>query len=327
MKQADGAWERFDDYVLDYASEVSATGKRFVLVTLVAIDGSAPRPLGAQMVVCEDGQWVGYLSGGCIEKAVVAEALDALAAGASRRIRYGEGSRYFDIQLPCGSAIELYFDVTQPDLRGVVTRLQRREPVTINLPQGKNDELALQRYLPRRRIVIFGMGPSAVMLCRLASVSTFSVDFYSPDEDSRSHASHHAGNVIALHRNHKGFKLEADRRSAIVFMFHDHDWEADLLPRALQTDAFYIGALGSRRTHSKRLEALQAAGIPKRQLGRIRGPAGLFAGSKSAPDIALSILSEIALEDSRQNNFEDEAAARSRPLQRSDPRSQGEASL
>lgn len=81
---------------------------RCALVTLVSIEGSSPRPLGAQMAVSETGDWVGYLSGGCIERTVVTEALDALALGRNRRVRYGKGSPYIDINLPCGSAIELF---------------------------------------------------------------------------------------------------------------------------------------------------------------------------------------------------------------------------
>ena len=87
-------------------------------------------------------------------------------------------------------------------------------------------------------------------------------------------------------------------------MFHDHDWEMNLIPAALDTPAFYIGALGSRKTHNKRLEIFQAHGINPVQLGRIRGPAGLFSGAKSAPDIAMSILAEIVQVERGSNTIE-----------------------
>jgi xanthine dehydrogenase accessory factor len=78
MKKADGTWERIDDYVLDFAVDQAKTGYKCALMTLVRIEGSFPRPVGSQMTVSETGQFVGYLSGGCIERAIVAEALDAL---------------------------------------------------------------------------------------------------------------------------------------------------------------------------------------------------------------------------------------------------------
>lgn len=74
MKKPDGSWEKFDDYVVDFALEAAKAGKRLALVTLVLIDGASPRMLGAQMAVDEDGEWVGYLSGGCVERVIVTEA-------------------------------------------------------------------------------------------------------------------------------------------------------------------------------------------------------------------------------------------------------------
>jgi xanthine dehydrogenase accessory factor len=86
---------------------------------------------------------------------------------------------------------------------------------------------------------------------------------------------------------------DADARTAIVFMFHDHEWELEMMPSALGTSAFYIGAMGSRTTHRLRVRQLAKKGISEAQIDGIHGPAGLFAGSKNAGDIALSILAEI----------------------------------
>lgn len=299
MKHIDGSWDRFDDYVFDFAAELISAGRRFVLVTLTNVEGSAPRPVGAQMVVSDTGEWVGYLSGGCIERAVVAEALDALHCGQSREVRYGEGSPYFDIQLPCGSAIDLHFDVSQPDLRPVDAHLRQRGTVAIEVSTRHSKSQTLS-YVPRRRLVIFGVGPSAVTLCRLAAVATFSVDFYSPDEDSRDLAKNTGARIFPLRPNDRNIDFSADERTAVILMFHDHEWEVELLPQALRSDAFYIGALGSRNTHAKRMEALQQVGFSLEQIARVRGPAGLFRGSKSAPDIALSILAEVVVEDTRE---------------------------
>jgi xanthine dehydrogenase accessory factor len=88
-------------------------------------------------------------------------------------------------------------------------------------------------------------------------------------------------------------RLHADRYTAIVVMFHDHEWETRLLPLILETDAFYVGAMGSRKTHARRLENLARSGVEPKQLDRIRGPAGLFESGKSASSIAVSILAEV----------------------------------
>lgn len=99
--------------------------------------------------------------------------------------------------------------------------------------------------------------------------------------------------TVALTGSKHPPRMDADARTAIVFMFHDHEWELEMMPSALGTSAFYIGAMGSRATHRLRVRQLAEMGISEVQIGRIHGPAGLFAGSKSAGDIALSILAEI----------------------------------
>jgi xanthine dehydrogenase accessory factor len=299
MRNADGSWEKFDDYVINFALDALAAGQRVALVTLVLIDGASPRALGAQMAVGEDGNWVGYLSGGCIERAVISEALAAIVEGRSRRIRYGKGSPYLDISLPCGSAIELYFDVTlsEQDLRPLADALYRRMEIgfsfsTEDVAAGRANTYSIT-YLPRRKLVVLGTGPVAVLLCRLAAASSFEVVLYSNDAPTLGYAATAGAATHPLKTARRVPDIEIDSRTAIAFLFHDHDWEEELLPAVLRSDAFYIGALGSRRTHGKRVEMLRQRGISPIDIDRIHGPAGLFAGSKSAPDIALSILAEI----------------------------------
>ena len=112
------------DYVAGEDAAVRAVlaeleaGGRAVLVTIVGVEGASPRPVGAQMAVRADGSWVGYISGGCLESAVAQEALKALETGAADVVRYGKGSKYFDIVLPCGSGVDLHFDPA-PDARAL----------------------------------------------------------------------------------------------------------------------------------------------------------------------------------------------------------------
>ncbi|PZM07999.1 XdhC family protein [Rhizobium tubonense] len=299
MKRSDGTWEPFDDYVLDFAIECAQAQVRYVIVTLVAIEGSSPRPLGAQMAVSETGMFVGYLSGGCIERAVVVEALDALHEGANRLVRYGKGSPYFDIQLPCGGAIELCFDVGQAtevlqmiDQR-LAQRLSAEMPVKMPSIAGRPAEFFRVSYAPRRRLIIAGSGPAAVQLCKLARLSGLLVKVLSADLATRDYAAEMQAEVVQLTNPGSIPPLIADKFTAIVFMFHDHAWEENLLPAALATDAYYIAAMGSKSTHEGRRRDLQARGFSGRSLDRIQGPAGMFAGAKSASSVAVSILADV----------------------------------
>jgi xanthine dehydrogenase accessory factor len=298
MTNRDQRWESFDDYVLDFALDRMRGGEKIALVTLAKIEGSSPRPLGAQMAVSETGRWVGYLSGGCIERAVVSEALGAIAEGRNRTVRYGRGSKYMDIQLPCGSAIELVFDVgvSAEELAAVDARLRQRLPATLRVPSlgEETDHCLVRHYQPRKRLVVAGVGPSAAQLSRLGQAVGFEVVAYSPDRPTIEAVSPLGVETVSINSAAVLPKIRADARTAIVFMFHDHEWERDILPAALATDAFYIGAIGSRATHRTRLRQLGEMGFEPAQLKRIHGPAGLFAGAKNATDIALSILAEIA---------------------------------
>ncbi|OLP46791.1 XdhC family protein [Rhizobium oryziradicis] len=299
MKNDDMQWDALTDYVLDYGIDCAKKGNRYVIVTLVRIDGSSPRYPGAQMVVSEDGSFIGYLSGGCIERAIVAEALEALAHGQNRLVRYGEGSDYFDIQLPCGSGIDLYFDVSQPteSLVSIDSGLQQRraQTMTLHLPAFRRDDARMftVQYKPRRRLIIAGSGPSAVQLARLAAISEFDVQLVSADAVTLEHGRSLGAQVAALVSTTKTYDLAADARTAIVFMFHDHLWEDALIASALASPAYYIGAIGNEASHARRRETLLNRGFSKGHIERIHGPAGIFRGSKSAQDIAVSILADI----------------------------------
>ena len=132
-----------DDHraILRFAVEALMSGKGAVLVTLVEIRGGAARPLGAQMVVREDGRYCGFVSGGCVEAAAAFEALEMMGSGRDREIRYGEGSPWFDIVLPCGGGITLTLHKlrsAQP-LLAVLNRLEQRKPAGLRYdPQAQS---------------------------------------------------------------------------------------------------------------------------------------------------------------------------------------------
>ncbi len=329
-------------------TDVAAYGGRFAedvlpflepgraLISLVGIEGSTPRPLGAQMVVAPanpargesdgasplsvgpwggEGVW-GYLTGGCVEEAIVTEARQALAEGTNRRQRYGAGSPYRDLVLPCGSAVELFFDVgvdpatvtalkaARDERRAVATRTDfaaLRSARLVADPAGEgisassceNGQL-LRLHTPPLRLVMAGAGPVCLFLGRFAREAGMEVSLLTPDAVTADLA--HGMTVRRLTSPREPLDLGADPWTAIAVLFHDHDWEPVVLQAALASTACYIGAMGSARTHAARLATLEALGVASQEAARIKGPAGVTSGARSAPEIALSILTEIQYE-------------------------------
>lgn len=263
----------------------AADGVPGVLVTLVAIEGASSRAIGTQMAVMADGRAVGSFSGGCIEAAVRAEALDVLAQGTPRTVRYGAGSPYIDVRLPCGGGIDLLFS-PQPDsaeIARVLATLDHRQPADLMLGQFK------QRYAPPLRLVALGHGEDLLALVRLAHAFGIDVEAFAPTGDV-----HANGDAIApLHTRTTLPAFATDPWTAVVFLFHDRDWEEFLLPQALARPAFYHGAVGSRRTHRARIEALRASGVPPHQIEALRGSIGLIPATRDPATLALSILAEL----------------------------------
>ena len=282
----------YSDYVLDSLLTWRRQGLRTALLTLVDIDGVSPRPLGSQIAVAEDGRAIGAITGGCAEQALVLDALTAITRGTNHIELYGEGSRYKDIVLPCGSGIHVAFDVTLADdvLAELITARQGRRPAiyTVETPDGDFERL----YTPQLRTVILGRGNIVPVLAQLATLAEFDVMVYTPD-DTTLHRSTPFATVSAMQAPTDWDTSLLDAHTALISLFHEHDFEPDILAAALRSTVFYIGALGSRQTHRRRMEILSAQGWSVEALARIHGPVGLDIGARTPPEIALSIIAEI----------------------------------
>jgi xanthine dehydrogenase accessory factor len=293
--------------VFGFLKDGLAAGRRGVLATLTGVEGSSARAPGTHMAVREDGLYCGSFSGGCVEAGIAAEALEALRDGRPRTVRFGRGSPYLDLRLPCGGGIDLLF---QPDpplaaVAEIVRRLQGREAVGLVLGGA---ELGIEAYAgakshwsergfhvhhrPPLRLIIAGDSAEALALAGLARLYGAETLLLSPDRALLADSPPGAACSRLLSPSALPV-LARDPWSAVALLFHDHDWDAPLLERALDSGAFWIGAMGSARTHEERLDRLAARGVPAPARARVRGPIGLLPSCRDPSTLALSALAEI----------------------------------
>lgn len=283
--------------VLGHAVDLLNSGQSFVLITSVSIKGGAAREVGSLAVVCENGNMVGYMSNGCIDRDIRLQALLLLESGdPAKTLRYGEGSPFFDLKLPCGGSLELLLNAS-PDpatLRTAHKELLERSATRIDyaLPDG-NDYVSFL-YSPKPRLAIAGRGAVFRATVQVAEAAGFETLAYSPDETDLQVIKQVSSMDPVFISNPQSYQtLPLDRFSGFLTLFHDHDWEPALLKSALLTDARFIGCLGSEKTHQMRLNNLQADGVDAQFLGRLKGPIGLVPSLRNAPTIAVSALAQV----------------------------------
>jgi xanthine dehydrogenase accessory factor len=251
------------------------------LCTVVGIDGSFSRRLGAQLAVGRDGTVFGSLSDSCLDKELASQATSALEEGRPRALRYGKGSPFIDFRLPCGSGLDILIDPF-PDIDALVdcvVKLDRRQRSTLKLPCEAPGLLQTRDYLPSPRLVVFGDTAEATALKELCVAFGTEVQCIQPGRD------------IFLGKQPSGIKI--DTWTAIVLLFHDHEWETAILEWATLTEAFYIGAIGGQATRTNRHEALARAGLSPELIGKVRSSIGLIPAARNPRVLALGVLTEI----------------------------------
>ena len=265
----------------DHAALVAACEPGVGLCTIVGIEGSFSRRLGAQLAVLPDGTTVGSLSDGCLEAQLATD----LRAQEGRRVnRYGSGSAMVDFRLPCGGGLDILLDPA-PDrfaCREIVRMLDSRRPAILPLPSPS--PLAERRYHPRLKIVAFGEGPELDAFARLGDAMGLHVELHRKDDLTLGSPAPH---------------VTLDRWTAALLLFHDHEWEAALLEQLTSGQAFYIGAQGGENARIERALTLAARGVDEQAIASIRSPIGLIPSCKSPTTLALSALAEIVAEYER----------------------------
>lgn len=296
--------------VFRFIDAAERAGQRCVLVTVTDVTGASTRSPGAHLAVSEDGRFAGSISGGCVEAAVVAEALDVLKAGSSRQVRFGAGSPYLDIRLPCGGGVDLMLSPLERAGFGAraLDLLDRRLPLRITLPFEGTPDVAANgeafsitigahgievTHIPPLRLALIGHGATVDALATLAGASAADVTVLSPDHDQIARAVERGDMTELLTMPTMVARFRSDDWTALIFLFHDHDWEPPLLARMLGQNGFFVGAMGSRKTHADRVEALRMLGVDPSAIDRIVAPVGLIPSMRDPETLAVSILAQV----------------------------------
>src|SRR5438105_3390364 len=286
--------------------------ERKAVATVVATRRTAPRPVGSKLVVSESGAMEGSVSGGCVESDVVLVAEDVLAGGAARLVTYGiTDDMALGIGLPCGGEIDVFVEPLQDSDADVLLTVVAGEGVGERLGDPQLIEQARRRgrshviqlegrtvfaevHGPPPRLLVYGAVDTAEALCRTAKL----LGWHTTVADARGRFATReripdADELLVQWPDEALATVQPDYATAIVVLTHDDKFDLPLLQAALTTDAFYVGALGSRRNQERRRELLLGAGVSEEDVDRIAGPCGLDIGAESPEETALSILAEI----------------------------------
>jgi xanthine dehydrogenase accessory factor len=310
--------ENLDVMVLRTLRDWRMAGKRALLATVVRTWGSSPRPIGSIMALCEDGSVVGSVSGGCIEDDLVyrysqAYAKGTMPTGAPKFEKYGvTADEAHQFGLPCGGTLEL---VIEPDpdtalLKQLVAlleagklmqRVTQLENGAVNLKEAPapaelqlTDIALTNTFGPEYRMLLIGAGQLTEYLATMALFSGFAVTVCDPREEYRRSFSVAGAQMLTNMPDDTVTAFKPDRRSCVIALTHDPKLDDLALMEALKSEAFYVGAIGSRRNNEARHARMQEHfEVSAATLKNLKGPIGIYIGSKTPPEIAVSIMAEV----------------------------------
>ena len=288
-------------------------GHRSTLATVVRTWGSAPRPIGAMLVIRDDGHVVGSVSGGCVEDDLI-ERVKAhqMKGGAPEVVTYGvtteQAARF---GLPCGGTLQLVLEPVRPEsqLKELLEIIGRHELVArsldmqsgvVTLESGRWSDLLdfdgkVLRSIhgPRWRLLIIGAGQTSRFLAQFAQALDYQVTVCDPREEYADEWTVTGVNFSRSYPDDAVLELNADPHLAVVAVTHDPKLDDAALTEALKSPAFYVGALGSRANNEKRRKRLADFDLSSAEIARLHGPVGLKIGSKTPAEIAVAIIAEM----------------------------------
>ncbi|MSQ57345.1 MAG: XdhC family protein [Limnohabitans sp.] len=318
--------ENLDVMVLRSLRDWRLAGKRALLATVIRTWGSSPRPVGSIMALCETGAVVGSVSGGCIEddlihqftqayqQAVAAHSSNAkIPSGPPQHIKYGisadEAHRF---GLPCGGTLELLLEF-DPDLQlleqlvmslskgmlmqrttliqsGAVTLTPTDTPCELII----DDQQLVNTFGPEYRMLLIGAGQLTEYLATMALFNGFAVTVCDPREEYTGAWSVPHVTLTKEMPDDVVLSFHPDRRSCVIALTHDPKLDDLALLEALKSESFYIGAIGSRRNNeARRQRMIEHFEQTQASLAPLRGPIGIYIGSKTPAEIAVSIMAEV----------------------------------
>ncbi|WP_292831585.1 XdhC family protein, partial [Microbacterium sp.] len=300
--------------ILPIAAEWARAGRSFALATVVGVTGSAPREIGASMVVSADGEVFGSVSGGCVESAVYERSLEVVDSGIACVERFGySDADAFAVGLTCGGVIDVLVravpvgSAPAADLVLLAERETRAVATAFTLvtsgpdlgrgwldadPSDDADSVTVHVGTPARLIIV-GAVEFAVALSRLAVAVGMRVSVVDPRSVFATAERFPGAEVVVAWPDRYLASQRLDGHTAVCVLSHDPKFDVPALCTALASPAGYVGAMGSRRTHEDRRRRLIQAGVPPTGLERLRSPIGLDLGGRTPEETALSILAEI----------------------------------
>jgi xanthine dehydrogenase accessory factor len=325
------------DEILATATRWRSEGRAVAFATVVTTWGSSPRPVGSQLAADEKGEFVGSVSGGCVESAVISEARAILKGAPPKLLEFGVSDEMaWEVGLACGGKVEIFVQslAGQDELVAALQRARAaRKPalLAVDLADGRwnlwaegtpagdaglrslleadaaraqeeersrvvernGRRVFLHVYAPPRRLALVGAVHVAQSLIPMAVAAGYAVTVIDPRSAFAAESRFPGVTMVSQWPKAALATFGLDRRSALVSLTHDPKIDDPALAAALRSQAFYIGALGSRKTHAARLERLKEQGFSDSELARIHAPVGLPIGAISPAEIAVSILAEI----------------------------------
>lgn len=302
-----------DTEVLKSAVAWLEAGRKATLATVVKTWGSAPRPIGAMLVIRDDGHVMGSVSGGCVEDDLI-ERVKAhqMGSGKPEVVTYGvtaeQAARF---GLPCGGTLQLVLEPASASsqLKELLATIERHELVArfldmesgaVRLEAGRwsdalefNGKLLKSIHGPRWRLLLIGAGQTSRFLAQMAQALDYQVTVCDPREEYADEWNLPGANLVRGYPDDAVLQMNPDPHLAVVAVTHDPKLDDAALTEALKSPAFYVGALGSRSNNDKRRKRLAEFDLSAEEIARLHGPVGLKIGSRTPAEIAVSILAEI----------------------------------
>ncbi len=297
--------------VLENALAWRRAGRRAWLVTVAQTFGASPRPPGSLLAMRDDGILVGSVSGGCIEDDLVARR-EEFAGRVPRFVSYGvtsEEARRFG--LPCGGQLEVIVEAEVPvaDLEALLAHIGSGKVIgrRVDLATGAwsfapaqpTDECErtgtrfTSIHGPRWRMLIIGASEIAHYLAEMATTVGYRVFVCDPREEYRLAWRVPGATFVEGMPDDAVLAVRPDGHTVILTVSHDPKLDDMALIEALKSEAFYVGAVGSKRTSAERRKRLAGFDLSAREIARLRGPVGLSIGSRTPPEIAVAILADL----------------------------------